>query len=173
MNANAQSIRIMGYSSMSHTSWWSAQNDKIWAISTHHQNNKVNDHTQSNSHTLIILWYDQAHKVSHTYKKIVAITEWSNKVASNNQKIEARHSLSKPNDLYTFSPFGNKLPKSSKMHSAIRHSRHDLRELRKKSSHRWLRCTYMAWRWEHLQTLPMKSVELEVLILEEQLWQWL
>ena len=44
-------------------------------------------------------------------------------------------------DLYTFSPFGNKLPKSSKMHSAIRHSKHDLQELRSAK---------MAWREQHL-----------------------
>ena len=32
-------------------------------------------------------------------------------------------------DPYTFSPFGKKLPKSSKMYSAMRLSRHDLREV--------------------------------------------
>ena len=35
----------------------------------------------------------------------------------------------KPIDLYTFSPFDNKLPKSLKMHSAMRLSRLDLREV--------------------------------------------
>ena len=29
LNANAQSISIMGYSSMSHTSWWSTQNNRM------------------------------------------------------------------------------------------------------------------------------------------------
>jgi hypothetical protein len=37
LNANAQSIRIMGHSFMSHTTWWSAQNGMIGIVSTHHQ----------------------------------------------------------------------------------------------------------------------------------------
>src|SRR3954464_10479356 len=67
-------------------------------------------------------------------------------------------------DLYIFSPFGNKLPKSSKMHSAIRHSKHDLRELRN---------VKMAWREQHLQKLRLASEELEGLPLEGQLRLWL
>jgi hypothetical protein len=55
--------------------------------------------------------YDQAHNkvVSHTCIKQSGNPKSKYLKKSNKQK--AKHSLSKPNDLYKFSPFGNKYQK--------------------------------------------------------------
>ena len=69
-------------------------------------------------------------EVSHTQAQIVYHpNKQANKVAREAKEAKYSPSLSlKAYDLYTFSPFGNKLPKSLKMHSAMPLSKLDLRE---------------------------------------------
>ena len=82
----------------------------------------------------------------------------ANKVAREAKEAKHTHTL-EAYDLYTFSPFGNKLPKSLKMHSAMWLSKNDLGELR---------CAKMAWIGV-LQKMELKrSVELVKCQLEEQ-----
>ena len=70
--------------------------------------------------------------VSHTQAQIVyQPNNQANKVAREVKEAKHTHTLSlEAYDLYTFSPFGNKLPKSLKMQSAMQLSKHDLWELR-------------------------------------------
>ena len=59
--------------------------------------------------------------INHTsisHKDIKYLTQAHNKKF--NQKQKKRNTLSKPMIYTYFSPFGNKLPKSSNMHSAMR-----------------------------------------------------
>ena len=56
--ANAQRVRIMGYSSMSHTSWWSAQNDRTYITCTHQQDKYDRSYTR----------YKRYHHSSIAYK---------------------------------------------------------------------------------------------------------
>ena len=81
---------------------------------------------------MIIQVSHKRHNVSskHTLKYQANKVQRETKEAKNTHSLEAY-------DLYTFSPFGNKLPKSLKMHSAMRHSKNDLWELRRAK---------MAWR---------------------------
>ena len=77
--------------------------------------------------------YDQPHdhiSISQGHKDIKYLTQEHKKFNQKQEKDKkARHSLSKPMIYTYFSPFGNKLPKSLKMHSAMRLSRLDLREV--------------------------------------------
>ena len=78
--ANAQWIRLMGYSSMSHTSWWRAQNNKQWihALITKHSewSHKIDRIISSNMHKCS-LWsntwssmsHEQWHSISHKSKQ--------------------------------------------------------------------------------------------------------
>ena len=93
-------------------------------------------------------------EVSHTQAQIVyQPNKQANKVAREAKEAKHTHSLSllEAYDLYTFSPFGNKLPKNLKMHSAMRISKHDLRELRSAK---------VAWRGVLQQMHLKRSVEL-------------
>ena len=115
--ANAQWIRLMGYSSMSHTSWWSAQNDKYWihALITKQSewSHKIDRIISSNMHKCSLWsnkWSSMSHKHSISTKSKTKIEKPPNKVRENKSNT---HSLSKPMIYTFFSPFGNKLPKSS------------------------------------------------------------
>ena len=117
--ANAQCVRIMGCSSMSHTSWWSAQNDNDWihALITKQSewSHRIDKIISSNMHKCS-LWSNRWSSMSHK-NSIVSQAIKSKQSSKNHQikleRIKATHSLSKPMIYTFFSPFGNKLPKSS------------------------------------------------------------
>ena len=115
--ANAQWIRLMGYSSMSHTSWWSAQNNKHWihALITKQSewSHKIDRIISSNMHQCS-LWSNTWSSMSHKHSISSTQKQTSSKKPPNKAREKTQHSLSlEAYDLYIFSPFGNKLPKSS------------------------------------------------------------
>ena len=111
--ANAQGIRLMGYSSMSHTSWWSAQNDKYWihALITKQSewSHKIDRIISSNMHKCS-LWSDTWSSMSHKH----SISTKSKQSLKNHQikqeRIKATLSL-EAYDLYIFLPLWQQVTK--------------------------------------------------------------